>query len=429
MLEPRKIRQELQQTADRLKAIRGFDLDIKTLEELETRRKQVQTATEQLQAERNAGAKQIGKAKAEGQDIQPLLDAATALGEQLAGQEQELEAIRSSLHDIELTIPNLPHESVPAGRDEADNEEVRRWGDPPSFDFAARDHVDLTDASALMNFADASTIAGARFVTLRGDLALMHRALIQFMLDVHTREHGYEEVYVPYIVNRDSLTGTGQLPKFADDLFKLQDEREFYLVPTAEVPVTNLLRNKIVDDEALPKNLVCHSPCFRSEAGSYGKDTRGMIRQHQFEKVELVKFVRPEESWNALEELTRHAELILQKLSLPYRVVNLCGGDLGFASAKTYDLEVWLPGQGSYREISSCSNFESFQARRVQARWRNPETGRPEPLHTLNGSALAVGRTLIAVLENYQTANGQVQVPQCLQAYMGGKSVLELVAV
>lgn len=382
-------------------------------------------ATEALQAERNAQSKQIGRAKARGDDIRRLLDAIGTLGNSLDEKKKELDMIRSELKEMLLAIPNLPHPSVPAGDDEKDNVEVRRWGDPTTFDFASRDHVDLTRESGLMNFEMATKIAGPRFVTLRGDLARMHRALVQFMLDVHTGEHGYEEVYVPYIVNRESLVGTGQLPKFEGDLFKLEDDRDYFLAPTAEVPVTNLARDKIMDVLQLPLNLVCHSPCFRSEAGSYGKDTRGMIRQHQFEKVELVKLVRPRDSRDALEELTGHAEQILRKLGLPYRVVTLCGGDLGFAAAKTYDLEVWLPGQGKYREISSCSNFVDFQARRMGARWRNPETGKPELLHSLNGSGLAVGRTLVAILENYQTASGHVLIPQVLQGYMGGMARLE----
>ncbi|HAK53327.1 MAG TPA: serine--tRNA ligase, partial [Gammaproteobacteria bacterium] len=310
---------------------------------------------------------------------------------------------------------------------ESDNELVRTWGDPTNFTFDAKDHVDLTDESKLLDIEVAVKIAASRFMSLRGPLARLHRALNQFMLDVHVQEHDYEEVYVPYIVNADSLRGTGQLPKFEADLFKIQnEERDLYLIPTAEVPVTNIARNEIFPASDIPKRFVCHSPCFRSEAGSYGKDTRGMIRQHQFEKVELVQMVRPEDSWDALEALTGHAENILQKLGLPYRVMNLCGGDLGFSAAKTYDLEVWLPGQGQYREISSCSNFLDFQARRMQARWRNPDSGKPELLHTLNGSALAVGRTLIAVLENYQQADGSVQIPQILQSYMGGLTVIDL---
>jgi seryl-tRNA synthetase len=319
----------------------------------------------------------------------------------------------------------LPDESVPPGKTEEENRELRTWGDPTEFQFEPKDHVELTETNGLMDFKAGAKIAGSRFVTLHGVLAKMHRALIQMMLDVHTSEHGYEEIYVPYIVNKESLRGTGQLPKFEEDLFKLNDERELYLIPTAEVPVTNMVRDEIIASSRLPLKYVCHSPCFRSEAGSYGKDTRGMIRQHQFEKIELVQMVRPEDSAQAHEELTQHAELILQKLGLPYRVVNLCGGDLGFASARTYDLEVWLPGQGKYREISSCSNFHDFQARRMQARWRNPDSGKPELLHTLNGSALAIGRTLVAIIENYQREDGSIAIPQLLQSYMGGVSVID----
>jgi seryl-tRNA synthetase len=324
-----------------------------------------------------------------------------------------------------MGVPNLPHDSVPVGRDENDNVEIRRWGEPASFGFEPRDHVDLGAPHGWLDFEAGAKIAGSRFVVMRGVMARLHRALIQFMLDLHTREHGYTEVYTPYLVNADSLRGTGQLPKFEADLFKIPGERDYYLIPTAEVPVTNLAREEILEAEALPLRYVCHTPCFRSEAGSYGKDTRGMIRQHQFEKVELVQLVRPDASWEALEALTGHAETVLQRLELPYRVVALCGGDLGFSSAKTYDLEVWLPGQQRYREISSCSNFEDFQARRMMARFRNPETGKPELLHTLNGSALAVGRTLVAILENYQQADGGIRVPQALRDYLGGLEVLQ----
>lgn len=419
MLDPRLIRQELEQTAARLQ-VKGFELDVSMIESLESRRKELQVQTEELQAERNTRSRSIGKAKAEGEDIQPLLDAVADIGDKLDQSRHQLDAVQNELNEILLAVPNVPHESVPAGQAEEDNIEARRWGDPAEFDFEPRDHVDITHDSGLMSFEQASKITGSRFVAMKGAVARLHRALIQFMLDVHTREHGYEEVYVPFIVNRESLTGTGQLPKFEEDLFKLEDEREFFLIPTAEVPVTNLVRNEILAADQVPTKYVCHTPCFRSEAGSYGKDTRGMIRQHQFEKVELVMMVRPEDSWQALEELTGHAEIILQKLGLPYRVVTLCGGDLGFASAKTYDLEVWLPGQGKYREISSCSNFLDFQARRMQARWRNPETGKPELVHTLNGSGLAVGRTLVALLENYQLADGSVAIPQALQPFMGG---------
>ena len=425
MLDPRNIRQELTATAEQLR-IKGFELDVSAIESLESRRKALQVQTEELQAERNTRSKAIGKAKAAGEDIQPLLDAVASLGDQLDEKKTALDDVQAELNDILMAVPNIPDASVPPGASEDDNVEVRRWGDPTELSFEAKDHVDLASPSGLMNFEAAAKITGARFVALRGDMARLHRALVQFMLDVHTQEHGYQEVYVPYIVNRDSLTGTGQLPKFEEDLFRLDDDRGFYLAPTAEVPVTNLVRDEIVPAEEMPWRFVCHTPCFRSEAGSHGKDTRGMIRQHQFDKVELVQMVKPEDSWQALEDLTGHAENILQKLGLPYRVVTLCGGDLGFASAKTYDLEVWLPGQGKYREISSCSNFLDFQARRMQARWRNPETGKPELLHTLNGSGLAVGRTMVALLENYQQSDGAILVPQALQSYMGGLTRLEL---
>ena len=426
MLDQRFLRTELHSVAERLK-VKNFDLNVSQFDSLETRRKEAQVSTEALQAERNSRSKSIGKAKANGEDIEPLKSAVAEIGSQLDEQQEELRKIQAELDEISWSIPNIPDASVPAGTDESDNELVRSWGDLTNFTFDAKDHVDLTSESKLLDIEVAVKIAHSRFMSLRGPLARLHRALIQFMVDVHVQEHGYEEVYVPYIVNDESLRGTGQLPKFEADLFKLQnDERDLYLIPTAEVPVTNIARDEIFPATSIPKRFVCHSPCFRSEAGSYGKDTRGMIRQHQFEKVELVHMVKPDDSWAALEELTGHAESILQKLGLPYRVMNLCGGDLGFASAKTYDLEVWLPGQGQYREISSCSNFLDFQARRMQARWRNPDTGKPELLHTLNGSALAVGRTLIAILENYQQADGSVQVPQIMQPYMGGLTVIDL---
>ena len=421
MLDPRLIRREIEETAQQL-LIKGFELDVISIQSLESGRKALQVQTEELQAQRNTQSKAIGKAKADGEDIQPLLDAVSRLGDQLDAKKHELDQVQAELNEFLMAIPNIPDASVPEGATEDDNVEVRTWGDPAEFSFTAMDHVDITADSDLMNFDQASKITGSRFVAMKGAVARMHRALIQLMLDVHTLEHGYEEVYVPYIVNRESLTGTGQLPKFEEDLFKLEDERGFYLVPTAEVPVTNLARAEILSAEVMPQKFVCHTPCFRSEAGSYGKDTRGMIRQHQFEKVELVMMVRPEDSWKALEDLTGHAEVILQMLGLPYRVVVLCGGDLGFASAKTYDLEVWLPGQGKYREISSCSNFLDFQARRMQARWRNPTTGKAELIHTLNGSGLAIGRALVAVLENYQQADGSVAIPHALQPYMAGET-------
>ncbi|MBL6688801.1 MAG: serine--tRNA ligase [Pseudomonadales bacterium] len=425
MLDPKLIRQDLENTAERLLR-KGFTLDVASIQSLEEQRKSLQVETEELQAERNTRSKAIGKAKAQGEDIQPLLDAVSDLGNQLDQRKAMLDEVQASLNELVMAIPNVPDDSVPEGTSEDDNVEVRRWGDIPEFDFEPRDHVDLTHDSGKMNFEVATKITGSRFVTMRGEMARLHRALAQFMLDVHTREHGYEEIYVPFIVNRDSLLGTGQLPKFEEDQFRLHDDRDFFLIPTAEVPVTNIARDEILDAEEVPTRLVCHTPCFRREAGSYGKDTRGMIRQHQFEKVELVMMVKPGDSWDALDMLTGHAEAILQKLDLPYRVVNLCGGDLGFSAAKTYDLEVWLPGQGKYREISSCSNFLDFQARRMQARWRNPETGKPELLHTLNGSGLAVGRTLVAVLENYQQADGSIRIPQALQSFMGGDTTITL---
>ena len=424
MLDQKLIRNELEEVANKLK-LKGFDLDTTRFLELEARRKSVQVETEKLQSERNTRSKTIGQAKAKGEDIEPLLAEVGQLGEQLDALKGQLQTVQDELHDLLSAIPNLPDDIVPAGKSEDDNVELRRWGDVPEFDFEPKDHVDLMAAGEKMSFDLATKITGSRFITLRGDVAQLHRALIQFMLDVHTREHGYQEVYVPYIVNRESLYGTGQLPKFEEDLFRLDDERDYFLIPTAEVPITNLVRDEIVPAEQMPLRFVSHTPCFRSEAGSYGRDTRGMIRQHQFEKVELVHMVKPEDADETHEMLTQHAENILQKLDLPYRVVNLCGGDLGFAAARTYDLEVWLPGQSKYREISSCSNFRDFQARRMQARWRNPETGKPELLNTLNGSGLAVGRTLVAVLENYQQADGSIRIPQALQGYLNGLTVIQ----
>jgi seryl-tRNA synthetase len=419
MLDPRLLRNNLQEVAAQL-ARRGYHLDVQRISGLEERRKQLQVESQELQNERNSRSKSIGRAKAAGEDIQPLLAQVAELGDRLKSLQEALNEVQDELSEITLGIPNIPHESVPDGRDEADNREERRWGEPRSFDFEPRDHVDLGDASGLLDFEAAARLTGSRFAVMSGPLARMHRALIQFMLDTHTTEHGYTETYVPYMVNADSLRGTGQLPKFEEDLFKLCGESEYYLIPTAEVPVTNLVRDQIIEADYMPRKWVAHTPCFRSEAGSYGKDTRGMIRQHQFEKVELVQAVPAGESFQALEELTGHAEAILKKLELPYRVVTLCTGDIGFSSTKTYDLEVWLPGQGKYREISSCSNFVDFQARRLQARWRNPETGKPELVHTLNGSGLAVGRTLVAVMENYQQADGSIVVPEVLRGYMGG---------
>ena len=423
MLDPKLIRNHLQEVADKLKT-RGFELPVEKLQQLEEKRKQLQVQTEELQNQRNTKSRSIGKAKAAGEDIQPLLDEVAGLGEKLDAAKTGLEAVQRELDDILMGVPNLPHESVPVGRDENDNVEIRRWGEPRQFDFEVKDHVDIGAQHGLLDFEAATKLTGSRYAVMHGSIARLHRALIQFMLDVHTREHGYAEVYVPYIVNSDSLRGTGQLPKFEEDLFCVDSEAGHYLIPTAEVPVTNLARGEILDADSVPTKYACHTPCFRSEAGSYGKDTRGMIRQHQFEKVELVQLVSADQAWEALEELTAHAEAILQKLELPYRVVNLCTGDIGFSAAKTYDLEVWLPGQNAYREISSCSCFGDFQARRMQARWRNPETGKPELINTINGSGLAIGRTLIAVLENYQQADGSVAIPDALQAYMGGATTL-----
>ncbi|MBY0544755.1 MAG: serine--tRNA ligase [Gammaproteobacteria bacterium] len=423
MIDIKHLRLQPEETAKQL-ARRGFSLDIAKFTELESTRKTAQIAAQELQNERNTRSKAIGQAKAAGKDVASLMAEVSDLGDKLTKAEKELAEVQSTINDMLARIPNLPHESVPQGRSEDDNQEIRRWGEPRIFDFPVKDHVALGEALNGLDFETASKLTGARFVVLRGDLARLHRALIQFMLDTHTQEHGYQELYVPYIVNADSLYGTGQLPKMAEDLFALQGEQAYYLIPTAEVPITNTIRDTIVEADKLPLRYTAHSPCFRSEAGSYGKDTRGMIRQHQFEKVELVWIVKPEESYQALEQLTKHAESILQRLELPYRVVALCTADLGFYAAKTYDLEVWLPGQDKYREISSCSNTEAFQARRMQARWRNPETGKPEFLHTLNGSGLAIGRTLVAILENYQDANGHIRIPKVLQAYMGGQTVI-----
>ena len=423
MLDPKLLRNDLEGVARAL-ARRGFTLDVTAYAALENSRKDVQTQMEQLRNERNARSRDIGKARAGGQDVTPLMRQIEDFGERLRAAEERFARVQAELEAIRLDLPNILHDSVPEGCDESANKEMRRWGEPRYFDFTARDHVDLGAARGLMDFESAAKISGARFVVLKGPLAKLHRALIQFMLDVHTREHGYEEVYVPYLVNAESLRGTGQLPKFADDLFALQGEHGYFLIPTAEVPVTNLARNEILEANTLPRRYVAHTPCFRAEAGAAGKDTRGMIRQHQFEKVELVQLVRPEDSYQALEELTGHAEKILQKLELPYRAVALCAGDTGFAAAKTYDLEAWLPGQKRYREISSCSNCMDFQARRMLARWRNPETGKPELLHTLNGSGVAVGRALIAIMENCQDKEGRIHVPPALRAYMGGVTVI-----
>lgn len=418
MLDPKLLRNDLASVNVAL-AKRHVQLDEQQWADLEQQRRHWQVETERLQNERKEGSKRFGMAKKSGDDVTALQAEMTAINEQLASSEVELNRVMSAWNDLALAVPNMPHDSVPTGRDEKDNIEVSRWGTPRSFDFAVQDHVSLGEKLG-MDFEQASKLSGARFSVLKGPLARLQRALTQFMLNTHTEQHGYQEAYVPFLVNADSLLGTGQLPKFSEDLFKLSGERELFLIPTAEVPVTNLHRDDIVNADRLPLKYVAHTPCFRSEAGAYGRDTRGLIRQHQFEKVELVQFVAPEHSDTALETLTGHAEFILQALALPYRKVLLCGGDMGFSSCKTYDLEVWLPGQQTYREISSCSNFGSFQARRLQARFRNPETGKPELLHTLNGSGLAVGRTLVAVLENYQQADGSIAIPTVLQPLMGG---------
>lgn len=424
MIDAKLLRNSAGEVAKNL-ARRNFTFDADAYLVLEEQRKAVQVQVESLRAERNTSAKSIGKAKAQGEDVEPLLAAVKELGDRLESAENELQSVQTGLADIEMGLPNLLHDDVPDGCDETENREIGKWGDLPEFDFKPLDHVDLGSGLAMLDFEAASRISGSRFSVLRGPLARLQRALIQFMLDTHTSEHGYEEVYVPYLVQSDALVGTGQLPKFEADLFKTTDDPPFFLIPTAEVPVTNLARDSILDAGEMPMRYVAHTPCFRSEAGSYGRDTRGMIRQHQFEKVELVQFVDPATSDAALEELTGHAESILERLGLPYRKVILCCGDVGFGSHKTYDLEVWLPGQQAYREISSCSNYLDFQARRMRARWRNPDSGKPELLHTLNGSGVAAGRALIAILENYQQADGTVVVPEVLRPYMGGIEKLE----
>jgi len=419
MIDIQLLRANLDAIAARL-ATRGYVFDKEGFLSLENERKQVQTETQNLQASKNAMSKRIGQAKAKGEDIGPLMAEANAVNERVGDLEKKDSEIQRRLRDFLAVIPNPPHESVPTGKSADDNVEQRRWGTPRAFDFPVKDHVDVGETLGQLDFAAATKIAGARFALMKGGVARMHRAIAQLMLDVHTREHGYTEVYAPYLVNAQSMYGTGQLPKFEQDLFIVpRGDEKWYLIPTAEVPVTNIVRDEIVPLERLPIKFVCHTPCFRSEAGSYGKDTRGMIRQHQFDKVELVQVIQPEKSYQALEELTAHAETILRKLDLPYRVVALCTGDMGAAAAKTYDIEVWLPAQKAYREISSCSNFEAYQARRMQARFRN-DKGKPELVHTLNGSGLAVGRTLVAILENYQNADGSVTVPAALRAYMDG---------
>jgi seryl-tRNA synthetase len=418
MIDPKLIRTSLDVVVQKL-SNRGFKLEIAKIANLENRRRELQVRTQDLQSLRNNSSKAIGRAKANGEDTAPLLAAVADMGDKLKNAEAELNVVQTEMEEFLIGVPNLPHDSVPVGIDENDNVEVDRWGTLPQFEFKARDHVDLGKDLGGMDFETAAKIAGSRFSFLSGPLARMHRALVQFMLDTHTADHGYTETYVPYLVNEESLRGTGQLPKFKEDLFKIENSF-FYLIPTAEVPVTNIVRDNIIDDDKMPLKYVAHTPCFRSEAGSYGKDTRGMIRQHQFEKVELVQIVRPEDSYDALEELTGHARKILEALDLPYRVVSLCTGDIGFSSAKTYDLEVWLPGQNAYREISSCSNFEDFQARRMMARYRNPDTGKPSLVHTINGSGLAVGRALVAIMENYQNSDGSITVPNVLRPYMAG---------
>ncbi len=425
MLDPKLFRNDLDRVAANL-ARRGFALDKQVIIDLEEQRKAIQVKTEELQNQTKTKSKMIGQLKAKGEDAQPVLDEVAALKKQREDAEHQLREIQEKLSDIHYSTPNLLDDSVPDGSDEKDNQEVRRWGTPRDFDFEVKDHVALGEIEQGLDFAASAKLTGSRFVVMRSRIARLHRALIQFMLDVHTKEHGYQEVYVPYMVNRESLTGTGQLPKFEEDLFAVkgstQDDRPLYLIPTAEVPVTNLVRDEIVNLEQLPLKYVAHTPCFRSEAGSYGKDVKGLIRQHQFEKVELVQIVHPEHSMQALDDLTSHAENILKLLGLPFRTVVLCSGDIGFGSAKTYDIEVWLPGQQAYREISSCSNFQDFQARRLQARFR--DGGKPELVHTLNGSGLAVGRTLVALMENYQTAEGRIEIPEILQPYLGGDTII-----
>ncbi|TVU73858.1 serine--tRNA ligase [Cobetia crustatorum] len=425
MLDPKLLRADLEATAERL-ARRGYQLDTAAFSTLEARRRNLQVETESLQNERNTRSKSIGNAKARGEDIAPLLAEVSDLGERLDAAKKELSELQAKSDALAASIPNLPNAEVPEGADESDNVELHRWGTPREFDFAVRDHVDLGELRGQLNFELAAKITGSRFAVMHGSIARLHRALVQFMLDKQTLEHGYEEYYVPYIVNRESLMGTSQLPKFEEDLFKLNDDREFFLIPTAEVPLTNMVRDEILDAASLPLKFTAHTPCFRSEAGAYGRDTRGMIRQHQFDKVEMVQVVEADKSAEALEEMRGHAEAILQALELPYRAVTLCTGDMGFAATKTYDLEVWLPSQNTYREISSISNCEDFQARRMQARVRVEGQKKPQLVHTLNGSGLAVGRCLVAVLENHQNADGSITVPQALRGYMGGVETLNV---
>ncbi|KTD75601.1 serine--tRNA ligase [Legionella waltersii] len=424
MLDNQLLRENPQYVADQL-VKRGFQFDVSQYVALEEKRKVLQVETQALQNERNLRSKAIGEAKSRGEDIEPMREAVNKIGQQLEQNKNKLDEVLQQIELITLSLPNIPHESVPFGKDENDNQELRRWGKLPSFDFPVKSHDELGEALGQMDFSLAAKITGSRFVVMKQHIAKLHRALIQFMLDTHTQQHGYQEIYVPYIVNAESLLGTGQLPKFEEDLFKLTGDNNYYLTSTSEIPVTNTVRDTILTVDQLPIRYVCHSPCFRSEAGSYGKDTKGMIRQHQFEKVELVWVTKPEDSYSALEQLTQHAEAILQKLNLAYRVVTLCTGDIGAGAAKTYDLEVWLPSQNTYREISSCSNTEAFQARRMKARYRDPETNEINLVHTLNGSGLAVGRTLVAILENYQDKDGNIHVPEVLRPYLGGMELIK----
>ena len=423
MLDPQLIRNKLDTIVEE-SLRRGVSIDKNKIKKIEDNRKKIQVETEELQSERNNISKKIGELKSKGEQTENLLEKVTIIKKQLEENEEKLNSIHKELNDLLIAIPNIPHKSVPNGNSDTDNKLIREWGEKPKFDFKIKDHVDLGESLNQIDFDSAVKVSGSRFVVLKDKIAQLHRALIQFMIETHTTEHGYQEINVPYLVNSDSCINTGQLPKFKEDLFRIQDQ-DLYLIPTAEIPVTNVVKDQIIEDTSLPLKYVCHSPCFRSEAGSYGKDTRGIIRQHQFEKVELVQIVQPENSYSALEELTINAEEILKRLNLSYRVVALCAGDLGFSAAKTYDIEVWLPSQNMYREISSCSNFESFQARRMQARYRDSKTNKPELLHTLNGSGLAVGRTLIAIMENYQTKTGDILIPNVLRQYMANQSIIK----
>ena len=423
MLDPQLVRNKLDTIVEE-SLRRGVSIDKNKIKKIEDNRKKIQVETEKLQSERNNISKKIGELKSKGEQTENLLEKVTIIKKQLEENEEKLNSIQKELNDLLIAIPNIPHKSVPNGNSDTDNKLIREWGEKPKFDFKIKDHVDLGESLNQIDFDSAVKVSGSRFVVLKDKIAQLHRALIQFMIETHTTEHGYQEINVPYLVNSDSCINTGQLPKFEEDLFRIQDQ-DLYLIPTAEIPVTNVVKDQIIEDTSLPLKYVCHSPCFRSEAGSYGKDTRGIIRQHQFEKVELVQIVQPENSYSALEELTINAEEILKRLNLSYRVVALCAGDLGFSAAKTYDIEVWLPSQNMYREISSCSNFESFQARRMQARYRDSKTNKPELLHTLNGSGLAVGRTLIAVMENYQTKTGDILIPNVLRQYMANQSIIK----